>query len=116
MFGRMKLKSRRIAPDHLGSAEIRGAPQIARPYARKHSVQVAADTSFLSQAFAACQYAQATELTPYDINKIQGDTKSPLREGLRRSAPSNAWGKECISIISRIRIRERLQSKNDNGA
>ena len=70
---------------------------------------------FLSQAFAACQYAQATELKPYDIGMIQGDTKSPLREGLREVSPLMHGGKECISINSRVRIRVRLQSKHNDG-
>ena len=52
MLGRMKLKSPRIRSDRLG---IRGDLQIARPYARKHSVQIAADTPLCAHAAQALQ-------------------------------------------------------------
>ena len=52
---------------------------------------------FLSQAFAACQYAQATELKPYDIGMIQGDTKSPLREGLKEVSPQMHGGRSALA-------------------
>ena len=61
MLGRMKLKSPRIRSDRLG---IRGDLQIARPYARKHSVQIAADTPLCAEA--CCTSSAAPPLThPY---------------------------------------------------
>ena len=57
------------------------------PVLSKKRLHARTHTHFLSQAFAAFQYAQTTDLKPRIIVSIQGSTMSPLSEGLGEAPP-----------------------------